>query len=200
LRHDKLGTDDREGAIAQDVPAEAGPLSLQRLWGIFIACILLLGLLGLLGFSLIRAHQGPVGIGDEVPDFILTTFSGEQIAIGDLRGQVVVINFWASWCIPCEHEAPIFEQAYQMYKDHGVAFLGVNFADTEREARAYLEKYGITYPNGPDLGTRISQAFRTIGVPETFIIGSDNRLADVRIGPYTALIEIVVVLENVLRH
>jgi cytochrome c biogenesis protein CcmG/thiol:disulfide interchange protein DsbE len=196
LRYDKLSRNDCES----NVPAESGPLSHRRLWGIIIACILLLGLLGLLGFSLIRAYQGPIGIGDEVPDFILTTFSGEQIVIGDLRGQVVVINFWASWCIPCEHEAPLFEQAYQMYKDHGVAFLGVNFADTEREARAYLEKYGITYPNGPDLGTRISQAFRTSGVPETFIISPDNRLADVRIGPYTALIEIVEVLENVLGH
>jgi len=200
LRYEKLGANDREGGIAQDVTAEAGPLSLRRLWGIFIVFILLLGLLGLLGFSLIRAHQGPIGIGDEVPDFILTTFSGEQIAIGDLRGQVVVINFWASWCMPCEHEAPIFEQAYQVYKDDGVVFLGVNYADTEREARAYLEKYGITYPNGPDLGTRIYQSFRTSGVPETFIIGPDNRLADVRIGPYTALIEIVEAVENVLGH
>ena len=196
MRYDKLSPNDRES----DVPAESGPLSHRPLWGIFIACILLLGLLGLLGFSLIRAHQGPLGIGDEVPDFILTTFSGEQIAIGDLRGQVVVINFWASWCIPCEHEAPLFEQAYQMYKDRGVVFIGVNYADTEREARAYLKKYSITYPNGPDLGTRISQAFRTSGVPETFIIGPDNSLAEVRIGPYTALLEIVEAVENVLGH
>ena len=76
----------------------------------------------------------------------------------------------------------------------------MNYADAEREARAYLEKYGITYPNGPDLETRISQSFRTSGVPETFIIGPDNRLADVRIGPYTELIEIVEAVENVLRH
>ena len=196
MKSHKLGPKDRES----DVPAESGSLSHGRHWGILIACLLLLGLLALLGFSLLRAVQGPLGIGDEVPDFILTTFSGEQIAVDDLRGQIVVINFWASWCMPCEHEAPLFEQAFQMYKDRGVIFLGVNYADTEREAQAYLKKYSITYPNGPDLGTRISQAFRTSGVPETFIIGPDSRLVDVRIGPYTALIEIIEAIDHVLGH
>ena len=194
MSYDELSPNDREG----DVPAQADPLSHRPLWGILIACILLFGLLGLLGFSLIRVHQGPIGIGDEVPDFTLTTFGGEQIAIGELRGQIIVINFWSSWCIPCEHEAPLFEQVYQMYKDRGVVFLGVNYADDEREARAYLKKSGITFPNGPDKGTLISQAFRISGVPETYIIGPDNHLVDVRIGPYTTLSEIVDAVENVL--
>ncbi len=186
--------------MTQEIPAEAGSSQLPRRWGIFLVWFLVLGILGVLGFSLMRAHQGPIGIGDGVPDFILTTFDDEQIAIGDLRGQVVVINFWASWCTPCEHEAAIFEQAYQMYKDRGVVFLGVGYADTEREARAYLEKYGITYPNGPDLGTRISQAFRTHGVPETYIVDPDGHLADVRIGPYATLNEIINAVEGVLGY
>ena len=198
MRYEKLSPNDREGGIARDVPAEDGPLSLRRLWGILIACILLLGLLGLLGFSLIRAHQGPMGIGDEVPDFILTTFSGEQIAIGDLRGQVVVINFWASWCTTCELEARELEHVFQQYKDQGVVFLGVDYVDAEPAALAYLKKYGITYPNGPDMGTRISQAFRVDAVPETFIVDPEGFVADVMIGPYTSVEMIVDDIENVL--
>ena len=167
------------------------PAPRPRRWGVVLVWGLLLGLLAILGLGLVRTQQGPVGVGANVPDFSLTTFDGETVDIRDLRGQVVVINFWASWCKPCEQEAAELEQAYQQYKDQGVAFLGVDYVDTDREAKAYLEKFGVTYPNGPDLGTRISQAFRIRGVPETYIVGPDGRLAAIKIGPYQSLDEIV---------
>ena len=78
-----------------------------------------------------------------------------------------------------------------------MVFLGVNYVDTEPEALGYLAKFGITYPNGPDLGTRISQSFRIRGVPETYILGGDGALAHVKIGPYTSLDEIVDAIESV---
>ncbi len=159
---------------------------------------MVLGLLAVLGFGLIRTQQGPIGVGSEVPEFSLTTFEGEQIDIMGLRGQVVVINFWASWCKPCEQEAAELEQAYQMFKTQGVVFLGVNYVDTEREALAYLDRFAITYPNGPDLRTRISQAFRIRGVPETYIIGPDGRLVSVKIGPFVSLDEIVRTVEEAM--
>ena len=167
-----------------------------RRWGVILVWGLLLGLLAILGLGLIRSQQGAVGVGAMVPDFTLTTFDGGTIDIRELRGQVVVINFWASWCKPCEQEAAELEQAYQQYKDQGVAFLGVDYVDTDREAMAYLEKFGITYPNGPDLGTRISQAFRIRGVPETYIVGPDGQLAAIKIGPYQSLEEIVRQIET----
>lgn len=161
-----------------------------RRWGVILAWVFVLGLLLVLGIGLIRTQKGPIGVGDEVPNLTLTTFDGDLISFEDLAGEVVVINFWASWCKPCEQEAAELEQAYQIYKDSGVVFLGVDYVDTDTEARAYLEKFGITYPNGPDLGTRISQAFRIRGVPETYILGRDGRLAAVKIGPYSSLGEI----------
>jgi len=167
-----------------------------RRWGVILVWGALLGLLAILGLGLVRTAQGPVGVGATVPDFSLTTFDGETVDIRDLRGQVVVVNFWASWCKPCEQEAAELEQAYQLYKDQGVAFLGVDYVDTDREAMAYLEKFGITYPNGPDLGTRISQAFRIRGVPETYLIGPDGRLVVIKIGPYQSLDEIVRQIET----
>jgi cytochrome c biogenesis protein CcmG/thiol:disulfide interchange protein DsbE len=74
----------------------------------------------------------------------------------------------------------------------------VDYVDTEPEALAYLAQYGITYPNGPDLGTRISQAFRIRGVPETYILDPDGRVAKVKIGPYPSLEMIVADIEAVL--
>lgn len=167
-------------------------------WGVILAWALVIGLLGTLGFGLVRAQQGSIGVGTRVPDFTLTTFEGEQIHIADLRGQVVLINFWASWCKTCEVEARELEQVFQMYKDRGVVFLGVDYVDSEPAALAYLEKYGITYPNGPDKRTRISQAFRIRGVPETFIVDPEGRVADVMIGPYPSVEMIILDLETVL--
>jgi len=170
----------------------------SRRWGAILAWGVLLALLTLLGFGLLRSQQGPISVGSVVPDFVLTTFEGEEIALRDLAGQVVVINFWASWCTTCDAEAAELEQAYQMYKDRNVVFLGVDYSDTDRAALEYLEKFGITYPNGPDLRTRISQAFRIRAVPETYIVAPDGTLALAKIGPFTSLQEIVNAIEGVL--
>lgn len=163
----------------------------SRSWGPIVVWVLVFGLLTIVGFGLIRAQEGNIGVGARVPDFQLTTFDGSSIDIADLRGQVVVVNFWASWCVPCEEEAAELEMAHQQFKDQGVVFLGVDYVDTETEALAYLDRFGITYANGPDLGTRISQAFRMRGVPETYIVGRDGRLKHVQIGPYASLDEVV---------
>ena len=85
-----------------------------------------------------------------------------------------------------------------MYRDQGVLFLGVNYVDTEPEALAYLARFDITYPNGPDLGTRIAQAFRIRGVPETFVVGPDGRIVAVKIGPFQSLSEITAAVEQAL--
>jgi cytochrome c biogenesis protein CcmG/thiol:disulfide interchange protein DsbE len=161
-----------------------------RRWGTVLIWVLLFGLLLVVGLGLARAQQGPIGIGKQVPDFTLTTFDGSQYSIEDYRGQVVLVNFWASWCKPCEQEAAELEQAWRNFSDQGVIFLGVDYVDTEPEAMSYLAKFNITYPNGPDLGTKISQAFRIRGVPETYIVGRDGIIVDIKISPYLSLAEI----------
>jgi cytochrome c biogenesis protein CcmG/thiol:disulfide interchange protein DsbE len=158
--------------------------------------ILLWGGLGLLlvflTVGLIETQKGQVSAGELAPEFELISFDGETYKLADYRGSVVLVNFWASWCESCKPEAKDLEAAYQYYLDRGdVVFLGVDYVDTEPEALAYLEEFGITYPNGPDLRTEISQAYRVGGVPETFIIDQDGLIAHVQIGPFLSLEDIL---------
>jgi cytochrome c biogenesis protein CcmG/thiol:disulfide interchange protein DsbE len=172
--------------IAQTV--ETAPPKRRIRWGRLLAWGALTLFLIILALGLLRTQQGPVLVGQNSPMFTLTTFDGQPINMKDLQGKVVVVNFWASWCKPCEQEAADLESAWQYYKPNGnVVFLGVDYVDTEPEAKGYLQKFNITYPNGADLGTRISQAYRIRGVPETYIISPQGKLAYVQIGPFESL-------------
>ncbi len=167
--------------------------------GALLAWGALLVLLVVLALGLLNTQQGPVGEGQHVPSFTLTTFEGQQYNLVDLKGKVVVVNFWASWCKPCEQEAADLQAAWQFYEPRGdVIFLGVDYVDTEPQALSYLEKFQITYPNGPDLRTRISQAFRIRGVPETYFIDREGKLAFKQIGPFSSLAQIKSVIDPLL--
>ena len=175
----------------------AAPRRGVPLWAQIIIWVFLVGLLVIVALGLRRAQEGTVQPGQVIDDFTLPLFSGyemdgkNEIHLTDLRGKVVVINFWASWCKPCEQEAAELQQAWTEYEPTGeVVFLGVDYVDTEPEARVYLKKFGITYANGPDLATRISQYFRIKGVPETYFIDKDGVLRYVQVGPFTSIDQI----------
>lgn len=176
-----------------------------RLWVQILIWAFLVSFLVLIGIGVSRAYQGTVRPGYEVPDFSLTLFSGyeyngqAEVKLSELRGKVVFINFWASWCKPCEQEAAVLEEAWRYYQPSGkVVFLGVDYVDTEPEARIFLKKFGNTYPNGPDIGTRISQMFRIQGVPETYIIDTNGILRNVKIGPFLSVDEIKAMIDPLL--
>ncbi len=170
------------GAVATDLPARPGMWGRVGRWA---AALLVLGLIALLGWGLVRAANGPRDSG-MAPDFTLTGFDGQTVALSQLRGQVVIINFWASWCPPCREEAAYLEQTWRKYQSKGVVFIGVDWVDTEKEALAYIDEFDITYLNGPDIGTRIAQAYRIQGVPETFYVDKTGRLRGVHIGPLSS--------------
>ena len=129
----------------------AAPKSIR--WGRLTVWAVVLGLLGLVGWKLWQSSLGQVSSGP-APDFRLNTFDGQTLQLSDLRGQAVVINFWASWCIPCRDEAPILEKTWREYRDRGVVLVGVAYLDDEKPARDFITEFTITYPNGPDLGHR----------------------------------------------
>ncbi len=170
-------------------------------WGRVFLWVSLIGLLLLLFLGLLNAQKGQLRVGEKAPSYKLTTFQGEVFSSEALLGKIVVLNIWASWCKPCEQEAVDLETAWRHYEpSEEVVFLGVAWTDTDKKSLEYLQRYEITYPNGPDLGTRIYQSFRATGVPETFIIDRDGILKYIKISPFESTSEIRVVIDPILEE
>ena len=111
---------------------------------------------------------------EAAPDFAVETFDGETLRLSDLRGQVVVLNFWASWCPPCRWEMPFFETISQEYKERGVVFLGVAMSDTIEDASDFADSAGVTYPLALDAANEIARDYEVLGLPTTFLIDKDG--------------------------
>ncbi len=143
----------------------------------FIAVIGVFALLMLLGWTMVQKGAPPLAKGN-APDFELVTFEGQTLRLSELRGKPVVLNFWASWCLPCREEAPYLQASWEQYRSQGLMLIGVDYVDTEAEAKKYMAEFKITYPNGPDVGTRISKAYRITGVPETYFITREGKVLE----------------------
>lgn len=142
---------------------------------ITLAAILMIAVVvwGIYQNSLSQPTGGPA------PEFILPLMGSEgEFSLADQRGQVVVVNFWGSWCGPCRIEAPMLQRTYELYQDEGVEFVGIAVKDIESDALAYMAEFGITYPNVMDTGAKLEDEYRTEGVPETFIIGKDGKITE----------------------
>ena len=116
-------------------------------------------------------------------DFTAPTLGGDTVRISDFRGKVVLLNFWASWCLPCLDEHPALVEAEQRYRDSGFQLLGVIYQDSPENAARWLEQMGGSWPSLVDLNSRIAIDYGLYGVPETFFIGRDGRIAYKHIGP-----------------
>ena len=125
-------------------------------------------------------------LGRPAAAFSLTTFAGSPLSLESLRGKVVVLNFWASWCVPaCYEEAPTLERTWRAYKDKGVTVVGVDVQDKEEAAREFLARFDHSFPNAPDPRGRVSVDYGVYGVPETFFIDRRGRVRFKHVGALT---------------
>lgn len=174
-------------SIAEQTQGETKQSRRRTIW-LLIALVSIVALVAMLAFGL-RPDTSTKLQDQRAPNFELTAFNGEfdgqHFSLEDLHGQPVVLNFWASWCVECDKEMALLEQAWHDYQDQGVWFIGVDYLDIDSEGLAYLDRYGITYPNAPDIGSRAFEDYQCTGVPETFFIDSDGVIQHVQIGPLT---------------
>ena len=109
-------------------------------------------------------------------DFEVETFDGDTLKLSDLKGRVVVLNFWASWCPPCRWEMPSFERISKEYSDKEVVFVGLALSDTLRDARGFADSVGVTYPLALDSTGRIAAAYNVRSLPTTFFIDREGQI------------------------
>lgn len=150
----------------------------------FAAVLAVLAVIGLLGFGLLSKGEAKISVGDPVPDKALPVLGGKGSGeIADYRGEWVLVNLWASWCIPCRQEAPVLDRFARRHRGRGVRVLGIDVQDNSDDALAFVRQYHVRYPQLRSIGDERSAAFGSTGVPENFLVNPQGRLAFIWRGP-----------------
>ena len=141
-------------------------------------------------FSADRSGSSTAGLipapqkGFLAPDFTLETLEGESVTLSDLRGQAVLINFWATWCPPCRSEMPAFQQAYADYENEGFILLAVNatLQDNPSDIAAFIEEFGLSFPVVLDTEGTVNQLYQVRSLPTSFFVDKEGIISEVVIG------------------
>ena len=148
-----------------------------------VALGLVVLLFALLLWSLVFDDGDALAEGSDAPDFTLERLDGDgELTLSSLRGQAVVLNFWASWCIPCKEEAPVLEALWRENRERGLVVVGLDAKDFRRDALDFAERFELTFPlvfDGP--GDTVSP-YGVTGFPETFVIDREGKIVDVLVG------------------
>ena len=147
------------------------------------AKFILLGFVGLFVFFFSRPHGNhPPKLGEPAPNFTLQRDDGKPVSLGDFRGKILVVNFWATWCGPCVDEVPSLNKFAQEFKDKGVRVLGVSVDEDPDAYRKFLAKYQISFLTVRNASRTVSESYGTFKLPESYIISRDGRVLQKVVG------------------
>lgn len=125
-------------------------------------------------------------VGRPAPAFALRAFDESTVALGALRGKVVILNFWASWCYPaCYEEAPVLERGWRTYRDRGTVVVGIDIQDKVEAAQKFIRDFALTFPNAQDVTGKVSIDYGVYGVPETFFVDRRGNIRYKHVGAVT---------------
>ncbi|RMD85877.1 MAG: TlpA family protein disulfide reductase [Candidatus Dadabacteria bacterium] len=131
-------------------------------------------------FACTKGKRSGISPGDFAPNFSARDITGKKVSLADFRGKVVLINFWASWCAPCVQEMPSLERLYERLQSRGLVVLAIGVDDEEKNLRAFVEEYDLTFPVLLDLQGKIKHTYRVSGVPESLVVDRSGKLAMIR--------------------
>jgi cytochrome c biogenesis protein CcmG/thiol:disulfide interchange protein DsbE len=146
--------------------------------------LVVLGILAVVAFSRLPATP-PAIVGSVAPSFTLADLDGNTVSLEDLRGRPVIVNFWASWCVPCVEEFPLLREAAERHAADGLAVVGIVYQDRTQAARDFMARNGGAWPSAMDPGDRVASAYGIVGPPETFFIGRDGTIVARQIGQFS---------------
>ena len=178
-----------------DRPMTASSLSRRRvdlrhlpLRHLVVAAVLPVLILALVGAGLLVRGTGasPTAIGSRPPDFSLVDLDGNAVRLADLRGRPVIVNFWASWCVPCAEEFPLLRDAAERHADDGLVVVGIVYRDRSEAAREFMAQNGATWAAAMDPDGSVAEAYAVVGPPETFFIGRDGTVVARQLGQFSA--------------
>jgi len=139
-------------------------------------------LIFLLAFAIITSGSITFASDKAAPDFTLTDLSGKSISLSDLKGKVIFVNFWATWCGPCRHEIPDFIEFYKKNKDKGAVILGVSVDKSANKVRDFVDEYEINYPIAMATDIMVKDYKPGKFIPTTFVIDSAGMIQEKKIG------------------
>jgi cytochrome c biogenesis protein CcmG, thiol:disulfide interchange protein DsbE len=151
-----------------------------------IAVLAVLAVVGLLVFGLISKGSSGLSVGEAAPDSPLPRLEGKgKESLADYRGQWVLVNFWASWCVPCRAEAPELESFQRQHGSADFTVLGIDSRDLSGDGREFVNRYGLSYPQLRDGDGDAAHAYGTTGVPENFLVDPKGKVRLLLRGPVT---------------
>lgn len=165
---------------------------------IFMVSLLVLGTLARVNA---QEKETLVKVGDDVPEFVVEMFDGQKINIKDLKGKIVLINFWATWCPPCQEELKrVQKEIIDRFKGKDFVFLAISRKESKEQVKKFRERNGYTFPMGLDPERKIYSKFATATIPRNFIIDKKGKIVEIEVG-YTkeAFSKMIEKLERLLK-
>jgi peroxiredoxin len=133
-------------------------------------------------YSSLNKDPKAVKVGSEAPNFSLEQLSGSELALDDLKGKGVILNFWGTWCEPCKAEMPALQKQYEKYKDKGLVVVGVNIGESPITIEPFIKELGVNFPIVLDRKSEITKLYRIGPIPTTFFISPDGKVEEIFIG------------------